>query len=132
MESVILGSRCAFLVTMCRKNAAVPVAFALLAVAMVCAAVAGAAWTTAQGIVTLDEDAWKTDPPSVRVGLGAAERCNLYWGVNPDGAAAGASSAQDIDMADPAVQQALGGVLAVDETTHHFIDSWQALHGVAS
>lgn len=88
-----------------QERGRLPVAFALLAVAMVCAAVAGAAWTTAQGIVTLDEDAWKTDPPSVRVSLGAAERCNLYWGVNlADGAAAGASSAQDIDMADPAVQ----------------------------
>ena len=70
-------------------------------------------WTTAQGIVTLDEDAWKTDPPSVRVSLGAAERCNLYWGVNlADGAAAGASSAQDIDMADPRCSLSSGGVLA--------------------
>ena len=82
-----------------------PWAFTMLCAAMVCASVGGAAWTTAQGIVSLDEDAWRTAAPGVQVGLAAAERCNLYFGVDfPPDARAYASLVEGVDVADPAAQ----------------------------
>lgn len=83
-----------------------PWAFAMLCAAMVCASVGGAAWTAAQAIVTLDKDAWRTEPPRVQVSLPAAERCNLYFGVDFPGMARSRrpSMQSGVDMADPSAQ----------------------------